>query len=258
LNHPSTLVWLLPGLVVACSTVVGGRLLWRNNRFRTLLDNRRAVITLLSFYWVTVVIVGFSTTPLEERYLLHVHSLGYLFVAVILMQLMEMHTGGMAIIRRTGAKLIVVLVVIGIGSGLAWRLDQRVVQPDYISAMEYVEDHHLSGQPVVVAWPPVSYLAMGDSGEDLYFLAGSLPRAERYTRVPDDGSRTDYWVGVATIDTIDGFRRFLEENSDAWVVVDEDRLESTFSYAGEIDLLLQEMTSTVFRAPGGALVMRPG
>ncbi|HYJ12492.1 MAG TPA: glycosyltransferase family 39 protein [Thermomicrobiales bacterium] len=258
LIHPITLIWLLPGVVVACSTVIGGSLLWRRNRFETRINTRRAVITLLSFYWVTVAVVALCTVSLEERYLLHVHSLGYLFVAVILVHLMERYTGGLAGVRSAAAKLTLVIVVMGMGSGIAWRLDERVVQPDYISAMEYVEAHHLPGQPIVVAWPPVSYLAMGDSGqEDLYFLTGSPSRAERYTLSTNDESHIDYWIGVDSIDTIDGLRLFLEENPDAWVVVDQDRLESTFSYAGEIDRLLEEMTFTVFQAPGAALVLRP-
>lgn len=258
--RPATLVWLVPGLTVVFSMVIGGRFLLRGYRSPVPNQARYAVVTLLSLYWVTVGTVGVLTVSPKERYLLHVHGLGYVFVAVVLIRLAGRRAGGRAGIASVLTRGLVIAVVMAIGAGLVWRLEERVVHPDYIAAMEYVSDRHKPGQPVIVALPAVGYLAMGQAAKpDLYFLAGSQdrPRAQRYTRWENGERLIDYWVGVDAIVTTDELSQFLLKHPDAWVVVDEDRLAADWAYAGAIERLFNDTTSTVFRAPGGALVIRP-
>ena len=95
--------------------------------------------------------------------------------------------------------------------------------------------------------------------DDVYFLAGpqDRPRAERYTRPGPDGHLIDYWVGVEAIVAASDLRNLLAAHPDAWVVVDEQRLYASWApYAGAMTEVIEEMTTTVFATPDGALVLR--
>lgn len=260
LARQSTLAWLIPGLVVATSTIVGGRGLLHDRR--TAAWTRQSVIVLLAFYWLPVIAVGLLTVSPKERYLLHVHLIGYLFVSVLLIQLASGHDHLPARRRRwrpIASVAVTAVAIVAIGSGLAWRLGNPVVHPDYHAATAYVAARHEPGQPVIVALPAVAYLALDEAGRsDLQFLAGEedRPRAQRYTRWGADGRLIDYWVGVDSIVTANELRRLLAEYPNAWIVIDDDRLEADWAYGGEVGEVLTEMTGAVFEAPGGALVLR--
>lgn len=261
LTRPSTLFWLIPGLIVAISTLAGGRWFLRDQS-PTPTRTRQAMIVLLVFYWLPVIAVGVFTVSPKERYLLHVHLLGYVFVGALIVTLAR-RPGQLASrwdsLRPAVATALTATVALAIGSGLAWRLENPVVHPDYNAAMAYVADHHEPGQPVIVALPAVGYLTLDASSRpDLQFLAGDedRPRAQRYTRRADDGRLVDYWVGVDSIVTADQLRRVLAEHPNAWIVVDEERLAADWAYAGEVGQLVTDTTEPVYEAPGGALVLR--
>lgn len=259
LTYGSNLFWIVPGLIVAISTLVGARFYMGARHRAVRPETRIAFITLLWFYWLTVVAVGAFTISPAERYLLHVHTLGYLFLAAMLFELTR-RQWWRGTVGRVVASSAIVLVVVGIGGGLAWRLQHAVVHPNYDAAMAYAADRHVPGQPVIVALPPVAYLALDEADrDDLYFLAGSQhrPRAERYTRWTDDGRLIDYWVGADSIVTADELREMLMENPDSLLVIDEHRLTADWAYQGEIEDLITETTSVLYRAPGGALVLSP-
>ncbi|HYH12502.1 MAG TPA: glycosyltransferase family 39 protein, partial [Thermomicrobiales bacterium] len=145
-----TLYWLVPGLIVAVSTIIGARHLLRGHAGDS--EMRVSVLTLLSFYWLPLILVVGATISPEVRYLLHMHLLGYVFVAVLAVGLLDRAArqrsrDGVVIgsLSRYGA---VGAVVIAIGASLLWRLDNPVHQPDYNAAMAYVAKHHEPGEPV--------------------------------------------------------------------------------------------------------------
>lgn len=254
------LFWLVPGLIVAASTIIEGRRLLRHPQSSP--STRVAVITLLSLYWLPMVAVGLFTVSPKERYLLNAHVLGYVFVATVLMGLSGWVVETSARERAWTSQLagigVSVALVLAIATGLVWRLDNPIVHPDYNVAMSYVADHHESGQPVVVALPPVADLALEDSDrDDLYFLAGAQdkPRAQRYTRQHDE-KLIDYWVGVRSIVAVEELQMLLIENPDAWIVVDRGRLAGDWAFGGEFRQVLNSMTYPVLRTSGGGLVLR--
>lgn len=262
IGRDSTLAWLIPFLIVACS----GLLAWRG--FVAAPEagrdpgRRRAVAALVLLYWGPVLVVGLLTVSPKERYLLHVHLLGYVLVAAVAVGLAE---GGPATLggwrRRVaafGAAGFVPVVLLGLVLGLTWRLRHPVVHPDHPTAMAYVAAHRAPGEPVIAALPAIAYLTLG-SADDLLFLAGpeERPRAQRYTRRTGDGRLIDYWVGATSIVSPGQLCRTLREHPDAWLVVDRHRLGAGWAYAGPMADAIDAATVRAFEAPGGALVLRP-
>jgi hypothetical protein len=133
-----------------------------------------------------------------------------------------------------------------------------VVEPDHVAALGYVAAERQPGEAVAVALPATAYLALG--GRDgLYFLAGAAdhPRVDRYTRLADDGRRTDYWAGADAIASTAALCAFLRDEPDAWLVVDQQRLSVGWAYAGPFADVLTGATREVYRARRDALVLRP-
>jgi hypothetical protein len=218
------------------------------------------VITLLVFYWVTIVAVGLFTVSPKERYLLNVHVLGYFFLAILVVQAAPGAIDWQQGMSRWLLRGFAIFTALALVAGVAWRLSHQVVHPDYDVAMDYVTEHHDPGQPVIVALPPVAWLSLDDSDhDDLYFLAGpqNQSRAQGYTRWTKSGDRVDYWVGVSAIVTSDDLKSILQEHPDAWVVVDEERMRANWAYGGAIEQLLLSMTEPVYKGPGGVMVLRP-
>jgi hypothetical protein len=264
LVQASALFWLIPGLIVAiCSLVVARRCLLINSCAAAPATLIGCMVCFI-MYWLPVLTVAVLTASPKPRYLLHVHTLGYLFVAVLLCGLTRTQWKERTGLRNAVGPLLacgaIVVVLTGIGGGLVWRLQHLVVHPDYHAAMAYAAANHSPRQPVIVALPPVAYLAMdGSDRDDLYFLAGSREstRADRYTLATEDGKSVDYWVGIDSIVTVEELRNLLVENPNSLLVIDEYRLEADWAYRGEIEDVIREMTRVVYRAQGGALVLMP-
>lgn len=251
LSRPTTLVWLVPSLLVALATLIGGRYLMSQPG-----HIRNAAIVLLCFYWLPVLAVGLFTMSPKERYLLHVHVIGYLFAAVLVASQMGASDRWRQFLTQWRLAVVVLMLV---GSCLSVRLDHRVVHPDYHAAMAYVTANHAPGEPIVVSLPAIGYLAVPLADrDDLVYLAGGegQPRAQRYTRVTPEGDLIDYWVGAEAITTTADLRDYLERHPDAWIVVDEERLGADWAYRGEIERTLAEMTVVEHRTAGGGLVLR--
>ena len=237
------------GLIVAAATLIAA---WQSSRLSGE-RARRVALGLLCLYWVPVVTTGVFTVYPKERYFLHLHTLGYLFVAWLVVR--QARGAGALLVRFAPAVGVTVAIVLV----LLVRLANPVVQPDYHAAMAWVESHQEPGEPVIVARPAIGYLGLDETRRaDLVYLAGSedQPRSRRYTRLTSDGELIDYWVGIDAIVTTDGLRRFLEANPDAWIVLDEGHLTAPLAYGGEIEQVLREMTRVVHRTPGGGLVLR--
>lgn len=258
--HASNLFWLVPGLIVAVATLYGGRRLFREGREQRSDLMRNGAITLSAFYWIPMIGVGLFTVSLKERYLLNVHLLGYLFVALLMVQLTTRVVRGRHVRPQLAGQALTVFVMLALAMGLVWRLENPIVHPNHNAAMAYVTERHEEGQPVIVALPPVAWLALDESHrDDLSFLAGTQnqSRAERYTRWNDDGELVDYWVGANAIVSDEELHVLLLENPGAWVVVDDHRLGADWAYEGPMEQLLRDTTVPVYEEPGGAVVMRP-
>jgi hypothetical protein len=256
-----TLYWLVPVVLVGASTIIGARLLLRRRSLPR--ETRVAVLTLLAFYWLPIVaIVVFTVSP-KVRYLLHLHLLGYPFLGMLIAALLRRAArdrrragAGVAVVARYGA---VAAIVLAIGAGLAWRLAHPIVQPDYDAAMAYVAEHHEAGQPIAVTLPPVAWLTLDPADrDDLHFLAGSegWTRAERYTRLTEDGELIDYWVGVDSIVSTPALAALLDGGQDVWVVADAGRLRDDWTDASAIRELIRDRMYPVHVADGGAVVYR--
>lgn len=262
IGRDSTLAWLIPALIVASCSLIAWRRFVTAPGARRDPGRRRAVAALAALYWVPVVAVGVFTVSPKERYLLHVHLLGYVLVAAVAVALGERRPIGLTGWRRGLATLGVVgfapVVVLGLVAGLVWRLEHPIVHPDHRTALAYVAEHRRPGEPVIAALPAIAYLMLG-TAEDLQFLAGpeERPRAQRYTRQTRDGRLIDYWVGVPSIVSPGQLCRTVRAHPDAWLVVDRHRLDADWAYKGAMADTLRGATYRAFEAPGGALVLRP-
>ena len=158
-----------------------------------------------------------------------------------------------------------VLVAIVIGSifagydvaGIADMQDNPVTGVDYIPVVEFVAERRQPGEKVLVALPPPAYLAFG-STEDLIFLSSPLDRkrAQRYTRLTEDGGYVDYWTGVdSVVDTASLCQTIINEPG-LWLIVDEQRLNSDWAFQGTMATVIRGLTYIRFEADGGAMVRR--
>lgn len=259
LTRGGNLFWLVPGLLVAIATMVGGRYLLSE---KVPLARVGATVVLV-MYWFPIVAVGLFASSPKERYVLNSHLLGYLLVAVVIMAAIASSRD----VRRAApgmhpfvAQALSVATVLTLALGVTWRLGNPVVHPDHHAAMDYVVRHHVPGEPVIVALPAIGYLALDEEDrDDLYFLAGEQDqsRARRYTRYTGEGQLVDYWVGVPALANSTRLQTFLRQNPDAWIVVDRERLEEDWAYAGTVEAILRESTTPVATTAGGGLVLQP-
>lgn len=247
-------VWYVPGILVAAGTLAAAWSWRRREADQTYRLQRAAVAILFACYWVPVLGVGvFSISP-KERYLLHVHLIGYVLLAAFIVRLGG--SAGFGRRARVWSVSLAAVMTLLLAIGLGWRLLDPVVHADHVAATEYVADHRLGSEPVIAALPAVAGLLLDDQ-DDLYFLAGSenRSRAERLTRMTSAGL-VDYWMGARAIVNADTLERLLRDNPGAWVVVDRDRLAAEWAYEGDIAETLGEWTEPVYEAAGGALVLR--
>lgn len=260
LARASNAVWYVPGIIVALGTLAAARRWGPPGRAQPYRRERSAMIALLVCYWLPVIGVAFFTVSPKERYLLHIHLIGYVLLAAVAVDVARRTGRSARAVAAAGsaphALAIILLTVTVLGTGLTWRLVEPVVHPDHVAATEYVAAHREGGEPVIVALPAVADLVL-ENRDRLYFLAGpeDRPRAERLTRA--DGDRLiDYWVGIEAIVSAESLAALLRANPSAWVVVDEDRLSADWAYAGAIADTLAELTGPVYEAAGGGVVLR--
>lgn len=154
--------------------------------------------------------------------------------------------------------VILLLVLIHEGSGLATLQRHPVVGSDYIVIAEYLAARHTPGEPVFVAIPTQAYLAL-DSRDDLIFVSSSLDRAraQRYTRLTSDGRYVDYWTGVQSIVSTGQLCQALLTSPDLWMLVDGARLSADWAYLGEMADVINGLTYIRFYDfDSGAMVRR--
>ncbi len=226
-------------------------------------DHRRFAGVLLACYWLPILLLATFTSEDGGRYLLNVHPLGFVLVALAIVGLLEsardVATGGQEFgwVPRAAAVVCVVLLVVHGSMRLRDRLAQPVVGPGHVAALTEVAARRQPGDRVIVSLPPVAYLALGGR-EDLVFLAGheESARTRRYTRLAPDGRFLDYWTGTDSIVTTAGLCAELTSSPGSWIVVDEHRLKQTWAYAGPMATVIRGATTEKFRDGSGALVLR--
>jgi mannosyltransferase len=103
--HPNIEPWILlfrrtglssimPTVVIAVSCLLLGRYFLAPGRGRALRARRRIVGLLLILYWLPIALVTAFSSGAEERYLLHVHPLGYLLFVLLIVDLLPSLAAG--------------------------------------------------------------------------------------------------------------------------------------------------------------------
>lgn len=142
-------------------------------------------------------------------------------------------------------------------AGLADLNRQPITGVDYVPIVEFVAERKEPGEKVLVALPPPAYMAL-DSAQDLIFLSSPLDRkrAQRYTRLTEDGRYVDYWAGVDSVVNTAGLCDTLLTEPGLWLVVDEARLDADWAFRGSMATVIRGMTYIRYDVEGGAQVRR--
>lgn len=162
---------------------------------------------------------------------------------------------------RTLAVVAVVVIVVAFlvydVGGIADLNRNPVTGVDYLPIVEFVAERKEPGEKVLVALPPPAYLAL-DSTEELIFLSSPLTRkrAQRYTRLTEDGRYVDYWTGVDSVVDTAGLCQTLLSEPGLWLIVDDARLDADWAFRGSMATVIRGMTYVRFDAEGGAQVRR--
>ncbi|MFL5758849.1 MAG: glycosyltransferase family 39 protein [Thermomicrobiales bacterium] len=224
---------------------------------------RGSIGFLLAFYWIPILLVAVLTNEPQERYVIHFQAFGFLLVALGIQALVqylpavEAETFWQAKTFRWSGYFLLVLMVIHLGSGIHFLSQNTILDPDYVSASEYVTLRHKSGEKIIVGLSPAPYLALG-SADDLIFMPGPLLslRTQRYTRINEKGERIDYWAGAPTIVSTSELCHQLLDHPDTWIIIDQQRLSAVWAYRGEMSGVIRGLTYEAYHGPGDVLVMR--
>ena len=132
---------------------------------------------------------------------------------------------------------------------------EPVTGVDYLPVVEYVAERREPGQTVLVALPPPAFLAF-ESTDNLIFLSSPITRkrAQRYTRLTEEGNYVDYWTGVDSIVDTAGLCRLITSDPDLLLIVDQARLDADWAYRGTLAAVIGGMTYVRYEAEGGAMV----
>ncbi|MDQ3045347.1 MAG: hypothetical protein M3R06_09415, partial [Chloroflexota bacterium] len=253
----------LPGAVVALSVALAVYLLFGVRAGMRPVANRGPLVALLVCYWVPVGLILVLTGDSFSRYLLHIHPLSLVVIAVVLVKVAALWEGRVALRRLPVliSPLIAAgcLVLLGIhfGMGLARQWEFPLVDADYYPSLLYVAQRQQPGEPVIVALPAAAYLVLLNR-EDIRFLAGQEgnPRVARYTSRTTDGRIVDYWIGAESIVSRASLCETFRRHPDAWVVVDLWRLREPWAYQGDIATIIWGMTTQLDVSTTGVVVLR--
>ena len=249
---------LMPALLAVLSGVLIARCVFPADGEVDGVPPRRVVAALLACYWLPILAVATFTVAQQPRHLLFLQPLGSIIIAVAAAELVRGIRSARPTLARVGVSGLALLALAAPVGGLQHLANHRVVDADYASAVRYVADHHAPGQPVVSAFTPVAYLALG-AREDLRYLVrlsdGSL--LQSYTVRTAAGAEIDRWVGSPAVASLADLCRLLEQQPESWVIADEVRLDAPWGYHGTAAAVVRGATVRVYDAGGGAFVARP-
>jgi hypothetical protein len=247
-------MWMLPTAVVAVGAGLSVRtLLQRTTRVsETALSG---LTTILALYAIpTLMVIAFVST-IRPRYLLHAHLLGYIPVAWLLVYYVSGHryfTGPQAASR--------VALAVGLMCGSQFlSVIQTESHAGSEAAIAWVEAHRTPDEPILVSQPVVAWLSVDEAERgDLVFLAGAEenPRSRVYIRIGETGAATDYWVGMPVIENSLQLDAYLRDHPGAWIVVDEEWLETNDAFDGRMEERLLDHAVPVYRSEVGGLVLQ--
>ncbi|MDQ2682681.1 MAG: hypothetical protein M3Y37_04065 [Chloroflexota bacterium] len=142
-------------------------------------------------------------------------------------------------------------------AGLADLNREPITGVDYVPVVEFLAERKQPGEKVLVALPPPAFMAL-DSTEDLIFLSSPIDRkrAQRYTRLTEDGNYVDYWTGVDSVVDTAGLCQTLLTEPGIWLVVDESRLNADWAFRGSMATVIRGMTYVRYEVDGGAQLRR--
>ncbi|MGH2559197.1 MAG: glycosyltransferase family 39 protein, partial [Thermomicrobiales bacterium] len=255
----SALVEIMPFVLAAISCLLAGRYFLSHDDEVDGRD-RKAVGIVLTFYWFPIILVGTFVNDAEDRYVIHVQAFGVLLAALVIRELLARRPAMRGVLRwqaRTfrgiGIALLALLLT-DLGSGL-YHLQNAGPDPNYIEGSQYVAARREPGEQVIVGLPPAPYLVF-DSTEDLIFLPGPYDgsRVKNYTRDVGDHQYIDYWAGVPAIVSVDQLCQALIDNPRAWLIVDQQRLNASWAYAGDMANVIRGLTYVRHIGPGGVEV----
>jgi Dolichyl-phosphate-mannose-protein mannosyltransferase len=258
----SALVHIMPYLFVGITFLLIGIYLVRRPKPEER-KMRGSIGFLLAFYWIPILLVACLTNEPQERYVIHLQAFGFLLVALGIQALVkylpavEAETFWQARAFRWSGYFLLLLMVVHLGSGINFLSENTILDPDYVSASEYVAIRHKPGEKVIVALSPAPYLALG-SADDLIFMPGPLDalRTQRYTRITSDGERIDYWAGAPAIVSTNELCTQLLNHPDTWLIVDQQRLSAIWAYKGELNAVIRGLAYEAYHGPGDVIVLR--
>lgn len=230
------------------------------------LMQRRAIFAIIALYFGPILLIAvLASEGAQTRYLVHILPLGYVLIAIGAWQIAKIssrtHLIGAVTIRGLLVAMLVFPTIVFLLQASRWRMEFPDDDPDFFPAMLYLAERHEPGQPVFVSLPPVAYFALDDQAvaNDLYFLAGpeDRTRTTRYLKRQRDGTITDYWLGVpAVTSTAQLCEMLVEHAGNAWFVVDDERLNAGWAYAGPMADTIRGSSMVYARGLNGINVFR--
>jgi hypothetical protein len=222
-------------------------------------DSRRAIGLLpsVAVHWSAIVIVGVVVVfDPQSRYLLHIVPLGYVIAGASIWAVWTAVASRERVVRGAVCVAIGTLILApmvattAIGGVRRSQEHSYGYDTDYWSITSWVGSHHAAGEVVISALPPASAFWF-DEDTPVYFLAGKegSARASRYAKPLDDGSIGDYWLGAPLIDSTAALCDVLHMHAgNAWIIVDEGRMEASWAYSGEMAEVMLGSSVTRYRS----------
>jgi hypothetical protein len=212
-------------------------------------------------------VVGIFTQEPQERYVIHVVPTGFVLIALAIQQvgwkIREIRSSPTApgwqrrVLIGVTLLLVSILVINQISSAFGLQRN-KVLDPDYVAAAQFVHDRMEPGDPVYTSMTPAPYLVLG-SDEGLNFISGSpySSRTNRYVRVNAVGESVDYWIGVPSVYLMNDLCNMIIQNPNAWIITDAVRLLNPSFLGGEWALMITGMTYIRHSEESGIMILRP-
>lgn len=263
----SALAGTMPYIMVLLSALLIGILYFGRGAEASMRRLRAGAGLLLLAYWLPVIVVGIFTQEPQERYVIHVMPTGFVLIALAIQQMTwkirEIRSSPTApgwqrrVLIGVTLFLITILVINQISSAFGLQRN-RVLDPDYVAAAQFVHDRMDPGDPVYASMTPAPYLVFG-SDEGLNFISGSpySSRTNRYVRVNGNGESVDYWIGVPSVYLMNELCTMIIENPNAWIITDAVRLLNNSLLGGQWAQMIVGMTYIRHSEESGIMILRP-
>lgn len=260
----SQVAQLMPFFIVAIAGMLAGGFV-QATTLQNLRD-RKVIFSILTFLFVPIFVVSALLDPHEQpRYLVHLLPFGYVIIAIgawfVWSQSPVSRLPVGVSVRSIATTTLLLPVLVYLLQSASVAATNSGPDPDYFAGMSYIAERHVAGEPIIVALTPIAGLYLDNSTieNDLKFLAGpeNRVRTTRYSRVHDDGTTTDYWMGVPAITSTAELCAFLFRSSErAWILVDSHRLTVSWAFRGPMSNVITGASTLVADGENGVRVYR--